>query len=140
MRVEPFGDSASKGGYLTLPHQSYEKETSRYEVPFHPTKGPGYGNRRRGRTFEDLLVWQMGIELVKRVYVVTTNAWFSRDFELRSQTRRVSLSIPTNIAKGFDRTSRKEHLHFLDIAKGLAGEVRSLLYVALEIGSESGKL
>jgi four helix bundle protein len=90
--------------------------------------------RRRVRTFEDLLVWQMGIELVKRVYVLTGNAWFSRDFELRSQIRRASVSIPTNIAEGFERASRKEYLNFLNIAKGSAGEVRSLLYVASEIG------
>jgi four helix bundle protein len=90
--------------------------------------------RKRIRTFEDLLVWQLGIELVKRVYVLTANAWFSRDFELRSQIRRASVSIPTNIAEGFERASRKEYLYFLNIAKGSAGEVRSLLYVALEIG------
>lgn len=89
---------------------------------------------RRVRTFEDLLVWQMGIELVKRVYVLTANAWFSKDFDLRSQIRRASVSIPTNIAEGFERASRKEYLNFLNIAKGSAGEVRSLLYVALEVG------
>lgn len=91
-------------------------------------------NRRRVRTFEDLLVWQMGIELVKRVYVLTANGWFSKDFGLRSQIRRASVSIPTNIAEGFERASRKEYLNFLNIAKGSAGEVRSLLYVALEVG------
>ncbi len=68
------------------------------------------------------------------MYVLTANAWFSRDFELRSQFRRASVSIPTNIAEGFERASRKEYLNFLNIAKGSAGEVRSLLYVALEIG------
>ncbi len=90
--------------------------------------------RRRVRTFEDLLVWQMGIELVKRVYVLTANSWFSKDFDLRSQIRRASVSIPTNIAEGFERASRKEYLNFLNIAKGSAGEVRSLLYVALQVG------
>ena len=90
--------------------------------------------RERVRTFEDLLVWQMGIELVKRVYVLTANAWFSKDFDLRNQIRRASVSIPTNIAEGFERASRKEYLNFLNIAKGSAGEVRSLLYVALEVG------
>jgi len=76
----------------------------------------------------------MGIELVKRVYVLTANAWFSKDFDLRNQIRRASVSIPTNIAEGFERASRKEYLNFLNIAKGSAGEVRSLLYVALEVG------
>jgi four helix bundle protein len=95
--------------------------------------------RPRVHTFEDLLVWQMGIELVKRVYVLTANAWFSKDFGLRNQIRRASVSIPTNIAEGFERASRKEYLNFLNIAKGSAGEVRSLLYVALEVGYLQGE-
>ncbi len=44
------------------------------------------------------------------------------------------MSVPTNIAEGFERHSRKEYLNFLNIAKGSAGEVRSLLRVALEVG------
>jgi four helix bundle protein len=90
--------------------------------------------RRKVRTFEDLIVWQMGIELVKRVYVLTSSGLFSRDFGLRDQIRRASVSIPTNIAEGFERASRKEYLQFLNFAKGSAGEVRSLLFVAFEVG------
>ena len=90
--------------------------------------------RRSVRKFEDLLVWQMGIELVKRVYLLTASGLFSRDFGLRDQIRRASVSIPTNIAEGFERASRKEYLLFLNIAKGSAGEVRSLLHVAFEVG------
>jgi four helix bundle protein len=58
----------------------------------------------------------------------------SKDYGLRDQLRRAAVSIPTNIAEGFERSSRKEYLLFLNIAKGSAGEVRSLLRVALEIG------
>lgn len=90
--------------------------------------------RRRVRTFEDLLVWQMSIALVKRVYVLTASGLFSKDFGMRDQIRRASVSIPTNIAEGFERSSRKEYLLFLNIAKGSAGEVRSLLRVAVEVG------
>jgi four helix bundle protein len=90
--------------------------------------------RRKVRSFEDLLVWQMGIELVKRIYRVTTERDFSRDFGLKDQIRRASVSVPTNIAEGFELSSRKEYLKFLNIAKGSAGEVRSLLRVAWEIG------
>ena len=90
--------------------------------------------RPRVHTFEDLLVWQMGIELVKRVYVLTANAWFSKDFGLRNQIRRASVSIPTNIAEGFERASRREYLNFLNIAKGSAGEVRSLCRVSFDVG------
>lgn len=83
--------------------------------------------------FEDLRVWQNGIELVKQVYLLTKQGDFSKDYGLRDQLRRSSVSIPTNIAEGFERSSRKEYLQFLNIAKGSAGEVRSLLKVALEI-------
>jgi four helix bundle protein len=76
----------------------------------------------------------MGIELVKRVYLLTASGLFSRDFGLKDQIRRAAVSIPTNIAEGFERASRKEYLQFLNIAKGSAGEVRSLLYVAFDVG------
>jgi four helix bundle protein len=90
--------------------------------------------KRRIESFEDLMVWQRGIELVKQVYLQTSAGNFSRDFGLRDQIRRAAVSIPTNIAEGFERSSRKEYLLFLNIAKGSAGEVRSLLRVALEVG------
>lgn len=94
--------------------------------------------RKKVRTFEDLLVWQMGIDLVKKIYLLTTSGSLSSDFGLRNQIRRASVSIPTNIAEGFERSSRKEYLQYLNIAKGSAGEVRSLLRVALEIGYLEG--
>ncbi|MDQ2937827.1 MAG: four helix bundle protein [Acidobacteriota bacterium] len=90
--------------------------------------------RRPVRSFEDLMVWQMGIALVKRIYVLTASGLLNRDFGLRDQFRRASVSIPTNIAEGFERSSRKEYLFFLNIAKGSAGELRSLLRVGLEVG------
>ena len=86
------------------------------------------------RSFEDLMVWQKGIELVKKVYLLTASGALQRDFGLRDQLRRASISIPTNIAEGFERSSRKEYLLFLNIAKGSAGEVRSLIRVGLEVG------
>lgn len=57
--------------------------------------------RTKVRTFEDLLVWQMGIDLVKKIYLLTTSGSLSSDFGLRNQIRRASVSIPTNIAEGF---------------------------------------
>ena len=90
--------------------------------------------RRKVERFEDLLVWQKGIALVKRVYVITAGGKLSRDYGLRDQMRRAAVSIPTNIAEGFERASRKEYLNFLNIAKGSAGELRSLVQVALEVG------
>ena len=90
--------------------------------------------RNKIERFEDLRVWQKGIQLVKQIYSLTNEGKVSRDFGLRDQLRRATVSIPTNIAEGFERASRKEYLNFLNIAKGSAGEVRSLLRVALEVG------
>jgi four helix bundle protein len=90
--------------------------------------------RKRVEQFEDLRVWQEGIALVKQVYLLTKQGNLSKDYGLRDQLQRSSVSIPTNIAEGFERSSQKEYLQFLNIAKGSAGEVRSLLKVALEVG------
>jgi four helix bundle protein len=90
--------------------------------------------KRKIESFEDLIVWQKGIELVKEIYSCTSGGEFKKDYALRDQIRRAAVSIPTNIAEGFERSSRKEYLLFLNIAKGSAGEVRSLLRVALEVG------
>jgi len=89
---------------------------------------------KRIESFEDLRVWQGGIDLVKQIHVLTSDGELKRDFGLRDQLRRAAVSIPTNIAEGFERASRKEYLLFLNIAKGSAGEVRSLLRVALDVG------
>ena len=86
------------------------------------------------RSFEDLIVWRKAIDFVTQVYRVTNQGELKRDFGLRDQMRRAAVSIPTNIAEGFERASRKEYLLFLNIAKGSAGETRSLFRVALEIG------
>lgn len=91
-------------------------------------------DRKKVRCFEDLLVWQMGIDSVKQIYCLTVEADLGRDFGLRDQLRRASVSVPTNIAEGFELSSRKEYLRHLNIAKGSAGEVRSLLRVAWEVG------
>ena len=90
--------------------------------------------RKTIHTFEDLRVWQKAMEFVKEVYVITNQGDLKRDFGLRDQMRRAAVSIPTNLAEGFERSSRKEYLQFLNIAKGSAGETRSLLRVALDVG------
>ncbi len=91
-------------------------------------------SKKKIESFEDLRVWQKGIQLVKQIYIITNEGKLSKDFGLKDQLRRASVSIPTNIAEGFERASRKEYLYFLNIAKGSAGELRSLLRVALEVG------
>ena len=92
-------------------------------------------NKRRPITcFEDLFIWQKAIEFAKEIYILTERNGLRTDFGLKNQMRDAVVSISTNIAEGFERRSRKEYLNFLNIAKASAGETRSLLYVAFEVG------
>lgn len=80
--------------------------------------------------FEDLPVWKAAVELARRAYVLTRNRFFSQPGDLRDQLRRAALSVSNNIAEGFERGSTAELLAFLYIARGSAGEVRSMLHFA----------
>ncbi len=82
--------------------------------------------------FEDIDAWQKARELTREIYALSNEGLFARDFGLRDQIRRASVSIMSNIAEGFERGSNKEFIQFLYIAKGSAGEVRAQLYVALD--------
>ena len=82
--------------------------------------------------FEDITAWQKARQLTQEVYTASNQAEFARDYPLRDQIRRAALSIPSNIAEGFERDGDKEFLQFLSIAKGSCGEVRAHLYVALD--------
>lgn len=83
---------------------------------------------------EDLIIWQKVRELSKIIYQVTAEGKFSKDFGLRDQIRRSSVSVMSNIAEGFEPQGDGEFKRFLSIAKGSLGEVRSQLYVALDVG------
>ena len=82
--------------------------------------------------FEDIAAWQRARELTRQIYKLTSTGKFSRDFGLKDQIRRASVSIMSNIAEGFERSGTGEFTHFLATAKGSAGEVRSQLYVAID--------
>lgn len=84
-------------------------------------------------SFEEINSWQKARVLNKRIYLITESESFRRDFDLARQIRRCSVSISSNIAEGFERNTDKEFIHFLYIAKGSAGEVRSQLYLALDL-------
>ncbi len=86
------------------------------------------------RKFEEILAWQKAREVNRSIYQLTIANDFARDFDLRSQIRRASISIMANIAEGFGRHSDKEFANFLNIAHGSAAEVQSHLYVALDLG------
>ena len=72
--------------------------------------------------------------MTKEIYRVTIAGNFGKDFGLRSQIQRASVSIMSNIAEGFDRAGRAEVHQYLVIAKGSCAEIRSQLYVANDIG------
>lgn len=77
--------------------------------------------------FEDLPCWKSASDLALRVYALTRDPFFAQPGDLRDQIRRASLSVSNNIAEGFERGSTAELLAFLYIARGSAGEVRSML-------------
>jgi len=77
--------------------------------------------------FEDLPVWKAAIDLAKRVHTMTADSTFKGHFSLRDQIERAAVSVSSNIAEGFERGTTQELLTFLYIARGSAGEVRSLL-------------
>jgi four helix bundle protein len=82
--------------------------------------------------FEDIIAWQKARELTRHVYACTKVGLFARDFGLRDQIQRSSVSTMANIAEGFERGGDKEFIQFLSHSKGLCGEVKSHLYVALD--------
>ena len=90
--------------------------------------------------FEEILSWQKARELTREIYAVSNDGGLARDFGLKDQLRRASLSIMSNIAEGFERSGNKEFIQFLSIAKGSAGEVRSQLCIALDQGYMTQKL
>ncbi|MGQ0540315.1 MAG: four helix bundle protein [Blastocatellia bacterium] len=82
--------------------------------------------------FEDTEAWKLSRESTKLIHGVSSTGNFSKDYGLRDQIRRSSVSMMSNIAEGFERDGDKEFVHFLSIAKGSCGEARSQLYVALD--------
>ena len=83
--------------------------------------------------FEDLIAWQKARQLTTEIYRITSHGEFAKDFGLRGQIRRASVSVMSNIAEGFDRGSRSEFHQFPVIAKASCAEVRSQIYVAQDV-------
>lgn len=82
--------------------------------------------------FEDLDVWQKSMALCNDVYLATDGEYFSKDFALRDQVRKSCISIPSNIAEGFERESNNQFIYFLLISKASAGELRTQIYIVKE--------
>ena len=88
--------------------------------------------------FEDLEVWKRATRLSADLYLTLANL---KDFGFRDQITRSGLSIPSNIAEGYERESDKELAVFLKYAKGSAGELRTQIYIGMDAGyidSETG--
>lgn len=80
--------------------------------------------------FEDIIVWQKSKDLVIDAYRTFENC---RDYSFRDQIQRASVSVMNNIAEGYERKGNKEFGRFLFIAKGSSGEIRSMLYLAVDL-------
>lgn len=80
--------------------------------------------------FEDIIAWQKAKILTLEIYQIFK---FSKDYSFKDQIQRASVSIMNNISEGFERKSNKEFIHFLHIAKGSCGEVRSMLSLSKDL-------
>lgn len=83
--------------------------------------------------FEDLIAWQKSKTFAVKIYSATDEGKFSKDFGLRDQIRRASISIVSNIAEGFERKGNKEFLQFLFYSLGSIAEVKTQLIIAFEL-------
>ena len=82
--------------------------------------------------FEEIESWKEARVLTNNIYSVSNSENFNKDFGLRDQIRRASVSIMANIAEGFDSASNKSFINFLNYSFRSASEVQSFLYVALD--------
>jgi four helix bundle protein len=85
------------------------------------------------RKFEDIEVWQLARTLVRDIYALTAQDKIRKYYSLTDQLQRAALSVMNNISEGFERQSNKEFVYFLNISKGSVGEVRSIIYVLLDM-------
>ena len=86
------------------------------------------------KRFEDLIAWQKARELTLKIYQISRNGQFGKDYRLSSQIQAATVSIMSNIAEGFERGGLGEFHQFLSTAKASCAELRSQLYVAFDVG------
>ena len=86
------------------------------------------------RSYRDLVTWQRAMDLVTLVYDATRRFPREEAFVLTSQIRRAATSIPTNLAEGYGRQSRRDYVRFLDIARGSLQELDTLIEIARRLG------
>jgi len=88
---------------------------------------------KKAHNFRELNIWKDSLQLVKKVYILTSELPKDEKFGLISQINRSAVSIPSNIAEGSGRTSEKEFLHFLNIAISSSYELETQLILAEEL-------
>lgn len=86
--------------------------------------------------YEDLDVWKESMRLAAEIYKTLKD---SRDFPLKDQMQRAAISIPSNISEGYERNTNKDFIRFLHISKGSCSELRTQLYLAIEVGTINKK-
>lgn len=84
--------------------------------------------------FEDLEVWQKGMQLAEDIFFVTRDEKLSREFSIKDQIIRASISISNNIAEGFEYDNRKDFIKYLRYSKGSTGEIRNMLIYLKRVG------
>lgn len=90
-------------------------------------------NSNSVRGYEDLSVWQLGMEIAEHVYQLTRDFPSVEQYGLTVQLRRAAVSIPANIAEGHSRSSTKEYQYFLSVAVGSLAEVETYLKLAVRL-------
>jgi len=91
-------------------------------------------NKKIVKSYKDLVVWQKGISLAKKVYTLTRNFPDVEKFGLVAQIRRAAVSIPSNIAEGQARHTGKEFAQFISHAEGSVAELETQVILGVELG------
>ncbi len=87
-------------------------------------------DKGKNNKFEELEIWKESMQLVTDIYQLFKDC---KDFSFKDQIQRAAVSIPSNIAEGYERQSNKEFVRFLYIAKGSSGELRTQIYIAVKL-------
>jgi len=90
--------------------------------------------KRKIKHFQDLIVWQKAHALVLDIYQLTDSFPSKEKFGIISQIRRAVFSIPTNLAEGGKRATRKDYSHFVNMAEGSLEETKYLLLLSKDLG------
>ncbi len=90
-------------------------------------------NVQKSRSYQDLEVWKLAVDFVKKIYQVTANFPAAEIYGLTNQIRKAAISVPSNIAEGQGRNSSREFRQYLAIALGSLAEIETQLIIAKEI-------